>query len=138
MQNETDLRTQAQEGGRLRGAFAAMLWLDSLSRQAELPKSGTVADWLLPILVKAWKSNNVGFFQDVLNTVKRNKRKHQKDKVHADDGAKKLLSYQMEAHDWKSQTFSVPELQKITGQSDTTTRRLAKAAGVKIRGRGIH
>jgi hypothetical protein len=41
-----------------------------LARPAKpIKETGTVADWLLPLLVDAWKNRNAKFFRDIAKTI---------------------------------------------------------------------
>jgi hypothetical protein len=77
-----NFQTQAQEGNRTRPAFFALLYLKMLSKRiAPMRKTGTVADWLSPLLVNAWKNCDAKFFTDIARTIER---KRGTEDVHAE------------------------------------------------------
>ena len=139
VRKETSFQKQAQEGNRTRAAFAASLYLQMLSKRiAPVKKTGTVADWLLPLLVNAWKNCDAKFFTDIARTTKR---KGDTEDVHADPAAAALFSYMQECpQEDESCAHSIEEIQRICSQRYTvsarTAGRLARAAGLKIRPRG--
>jgi hypothetical protein len=138
-QKDTNFLTQAQSGNRTPAAFAASLFLKMLSKRiAPVRKTGTVADWLLPLLVNAWKNCDVKFFMDIARTIKR---KRGTEDVHADPAAAALLAFIQECPQGdEPRAYSIQEIQRICARrypvSERTAGRLAHAAGLKIRPRG--
>ena len=99
----------------------------------------TVVDWFVPMLVKAWNSNDVEFFKGITDTVKRN-RQQSKHEIAADVEASKLFDYLLRTprQYWESKVFSITVIQNICGGQISARKaaELAKLAGLKTRGKG--
>jgi hypothetical protein len=141
MRKGADLQTQGQEGGRCRRAYHAMMLLNMVSKLPPKPPDEikTVIDWFVPMLVKAWKSNDVEFFKGITDTVKRN-RQQSTNEIAADVEASKLFNYRLTTprQYWESKVFSIIAIQNICGGQISARKaaELAKLAGLKTRGKG--
>jgi hypothetical protein len=139
-----DLRKQAQEGNRCFYAWPAALYLNGLAILAAKQKlqwnTGTMADWLLPILIKAWQKHDDRLFRDLARTINLD-RKCETDYVSADVRARNLFAYILEYPDRKeleTRIFSISKIQDICGGSisERTAARLARAGGLRLAPRG--
>ena|ERR1700722_4999023 len=137
MRKATKFLAQCQEGHRLSEAYWASIYLKMLARSTKpIKTTGTVADWLLPLFVNAWKNGKAKFFKDIARTIARGT-----ENVHADQAAHNLLTHFLEdafEEENRKKCYSIAEIQKICGGkiSERTAGRYAHDFGLKIRPRG--
>jgi len=112
--------------------FCCFMLMVLSTRKRKIRKTGTYVDWIIPMLIKAWKTQDIKFFKDIAATLKRSNTY-----VAASLQAQKLSWDYFDVHQGQKKSYSLGDIMKICGIGDKQqARRVRKSFNEWLLSRG--